>query len=70
MQELAADPELTSATLTAFVRGSKLPLEDRTTIAELAAKLSEEHKWLTPRELEEAQITAEGADASVPRLGQ
>ena len=43
--------------LTAYLRGSKLPLEDKKTIAEVAAKLSEEHKWLTPRELEEAKIT-------------
>ncbi len=54
----------TSAALTAFLRGSKLPVEDRKTIAELAAKLSEEHKWLTPRELEEAQITDKDHDAS------
>ncbi len=58
LQELAVDPNATSALLVSFVRGSKLPLEDRRTIAELAAKLSEEHRWLTPRELEEAKITA------------
>ena len=40
-----------------YLRGSKLPLEDKKTIAEVAVKLSEEHKWLTPRELEEAKIT-------------
>jgi ABC-type transport system involved in cytochrome c biogenesis permease subunit len=58
LQALASDQELSSAKLTGFLRASKLPLEDRTSIAELAAKLGEEHKWLTPRELEETQITA------------
>ena len=57
LQKLAADPEPTATGLTTFLRGSKLPLEDKKTIAEVAAKLSEEHKWLTPRELEEATIT-------------
>ena len=44
-------------------RADRLPprlqaaVEDKKTIAEIAAKLSEEHKWLTPRELEEARIT-------------
>jgi len=58
LQELAVDPKATSSDLAAFVRGSKLPLEDRRLIAELAGKLSEEHRWLTPREIEEARITA------------
>ena len=53
----------------AFLRGSKLPLEDRKTIAEVAAKLSEEHKWLTPRELEEAKITDKDHDASRSSTG-
>jgi ABC-type transport system involved in cytochrome c biogenesis permease subunit len=57
LQKLAADPEPTATGLTSYLRASKLPLEDKKTIAEVAAKLSEEHKWLTPRELEEARIT-------------
>ena len=57
LRKLAADPEPTATGLTSYLRGSKLPLEDKKTIAEVAAKLSEEHKWLTPRELEEAKIT-------------
>jgi len=60
LQKLAIDPEVTSGDLASFVRGSKLPIEDRRTIAELAGKLSEEHKWLTPRELDEARITVNG----------
>ncbi len=52
-----------------FVRGSKLPDEDRRFIAELAVKLTEEHKWLTPRELEEATITAKGETLPFRELG-
>jgi ABC-type transport system involved in cytochrome c biogenesis permease subunit len=58
LEALASDGELNAAKLVGFVRASKLPREDRATIAELAAKLGEEHKWLSPRELEEAQISA------------
>jgi ABC-type transport system involved in cytochrome c biogenesis permease subunit len=56
LQKLAADQEPTAGAITSYLRGSKLPLEDKKTIAEVAAKLSEDHKWLTPRELEEAKI--------------
>ncbi len=47
--------------LTAFLRGSKLPLEDKKTIAELAAKLSEEHKWLTPARARRGQDHRQGS---------
>jgi ABC-type transport system involved in cytochrome c biogenesis permease subunit len=57
LRKLATDQEPTAAVFTTYLRGSKLPLEDKKTIAEVAAKLSEEHKWLTPRDLEEASIT-------------
>ncbi len=57
LQKLAADPEPSATEFTSYLRGSKLPLEDKKTIAEVAAELSEDHKWLTPRELEEAKIT-------------
>ena len=60
LQKLAGDRELTATTLIEFVRASKLPIEDRRSIAELAAKLTEEHKWLTPHELDEAKITDKG----------
>jgi ABC-type transport system involved in cytochrome c biogenesis permease subunit len=62
LRSLAVDPQLTAAPLIAFVRGSKLPDNDRRTIAELAVKLTEEYKWLSPRELGEATIAATGAD--------
>jgi ABC-type transport system involved in cytochrome c biogenesis permease subunit len=60
LQKLAAEPEPAYAALAAFVRRSKLPLEDRKSIAELAAKLTEEHKWMTPRELDESKVSADG----------
>ena len=60
LQKLAAEPEPAHAALAEFVRGSKLPIEDRKTIAELAAKLTEEHKWMTPRELDESRVSADG----------
>ncbi len=59
LKALATDPEVTAAALTAFVRGSKLPAQDRESIAELTAKLTEEHKWLTPRELESATLAGQ-----------
>ena len=60
LQKLAVDRELGATTLIEFVRSSKLPIEDRHSIAELATRLTEEHKWLTPRELEEAKIDNKG----------
>ncbi len=66
LRSLAVDPEVTATALTAFVRGSKLPAQDRETIAELAAKLTEEHKWLSPRELQEATMAGRDGAAAVP----
>ncbi len=43
-----------------LARTSKLPIEDRKTIAEVAAKLTEEHKWMTPRELDECRVSVDG----------
>jgi ABC-type transport system involved in cytochrome c biogenesis permease subunit len=60
LEKLAASEEVSGALLTQFVKRSKLPTDDRRTIAELALKLDEEHKWLAPRELEEAEIVVEG----------
>src|SRR5262249_46305474 len=62
LRKLAVDPEGTATALIAFRHDSKLRIEDRRTIAELAAKLTEEHKWLAPRELEEARISAKGQE--------
>ena len=65
IEKLLADKALTGKTLEDFAKNSALAAEDRAGIALLAAKLSEEHKWLTPRELEEARVTPEG-EQSVP----
>jgi ABC-type transport system involved in cytochrome c biogenesis permease subunit len=65
LEKLATLPEPTAHGLTAFLTTSKLPVEDRRTIAEVAVKLSETHKWLTPRELEEAKVeTKDGQTVS------
>jgi ABC-type transport system involved in cytochrome c biogenesis permease subunit len=64
LDKLAADQAVTAGALIAFLRGAKLPEEDRQTIAEQAVKLTEEHKWLTPRELDSAQISVKGQVAS------
>ncbi len=62
LEKLAAEAGADSAqsALAGMARTSKLPIEDRKTIAELAAKLTEEHKWMTPRELEECRVSADG----------
>ncbi len=57
LTKLAESSEVTAPALTAFARDCKLPKDDQGAVAELVAKLSEEHKWLTPRELEDAKIT-------------
>jgi ABC-type transport system involved in cytochrome c biogenesis permease subunit len=57
IEKLRAASEITAPALAAFQRTCKLPKDDQTAVAELVAKLSEEHKWLTPRELEDAKIT-------------
>jgi ABC-type transport system involved in cytochrome c biogenesis permease subunit len=66
LRALAGDKELTAATLTDFVRASKLPTQDRETIAELAARLTEGHKWLSPRELKEAKIAGKEGQPALP----
>ncbi len=57
---LAELTELSSAAITAYLNGSKLPEADRKTVAGLASRLGEMHKWLTPRELEDARISHMG----------
>jgi ABC-type transport system involved in cytochrome c biogenesis permease subunit len=60
LEKLAAEKEPAQAALAQLARSSKLPIEDRKTIAELAAKLTEEHKWMTPRELDECRLSHDG----------
>jgi ABC-type transport system involved in cytochrome c biogenesis permease subunit len=60
LKKLAASAELSAADLIRFAQRAKLSDADRTTLRALAAKLSEEHKWLSPAELEEAQVSVDG----------
>ncbi len=60
LSRLAESTELTSGAITSFLKGSKLAEADRKTVAELASRLGEEHKWLTPRELEDAKVSSHG----------
>jgi ABC-type transport system involved in cytochrome c biogenesis permease subunit len=60
LKKLAADPALSGIALSRFALQSGLSKVDKTTVLGLAAKLSEEHKWLSPAELEEAQVTVDG----------
>ncbi len=62
LRALAVDPELNAPTLIHYVRAAKLPEQDRRTVAELAARLAEDHKWLSPRELQEAVISVADSD--------
>ena len=60
LSRLAESTELTTAAITAYLNGRKLPEADRKTVVELASRLGEEHKWLTPRELEDAKVSHKG----------
>jgi len=63
LKKLAADPEISAASVNAFLAKSSLAGDDRKAVATLAAELSEEHKWLTPRQLEEANVVSEGGQS-------
>ncbi|MFO0892336.1 MAG: cytochrome c biogenesis protein CcsA [Isosphaeraceae bacterium] len=60
LTRLAEQGTLDHAALAAALKATGLPEYDRGVLAELAGKLSEEHKWLTPRELEDARIDHHG----------
>jgi ABC-type transport system involved in cytochrome c biogenesis permease subunit len=64
LTRLADLPELKAEEISTYLRSSKLEGADRTEVSALAAKLSEEHKWLTPREIEDAKITQESQTLS------
>ncbi len=57
---LMADPSLSSAALSRFARQAKLSAEERTVIDRLASQLSEDHRWMSARELEGADVVEEG----------
>ncbi len=61
LARLAESPEdPTTASLTAYLKSCSLAEADRRAVAELAARLGEEPKWLPPRELEDARISRNG----------
>jgi ABC-type transport system involved in cytochrome c biogenesis permease subunit len=64
LTKLAAGDEPSASALGAYVNRSKLAESDRKDVADLASKLGEEHKWLTPREIESAKILREGQPLS------
>lgn len=53
---LSDDPEIDAAALLGFLKSAKIEEIDRKALEEVAAKLLEEHKWLSPEELMEAKI--------------
>ena len=55
-----ADEDLSAAALSKFARQAKLSAEDRTEIDRLASQLGEDHRWMSARELEEADVVEEG----------
>ncbi|MCA1685078.1 MAG: ABC transporter permease, partial [Planctomycetia bacterium] len=67
LEKLAADRDMSAAKVDAFLAGSSLagsvenPGEDRKSVMTLAALLSEEHKWLSPRQLDDAHVDEAGA---------
>nr|WP_165245277.1 cytochrome c biogenesis protein CcsA [Paludisphaera soli] len=53
---LADDDKLDAAVLLKYLEASKIEEVDRKALQEVAAKLHEDHKWLSPDELDEAKI--------------
>jgi len=53
---LADDDKLDAAAVERFLATSKIEAVDKEALEEVAAKLHEEHKWLSPDELDEAKI--------------
>lgn len=60
LEKLAANAELSASSLKAFLAKSALTAEDKAVVSVVAAELSEEHKWLTPRQMEEAKMPSGG----------
>ncbi|WP_337173490.1 cytochrome c biogenesis protein CcsA [Paludisphaera sp.] len=53
---LADDEDIDAARLRAFLRTAKIEKVDADALEAMAAKLAEEHKWLSPEELRDARI--------------
>jgi len=53
---LAENDQIDAAAINGFLKTSKLDEADRTALAATAAKLHEDHKWLSPDELDAAKV--------------
>ena len=60
LKGLDENKTLTGKDIESFLKKLTLPKDDKQAIAVLAGELNEEHKWLTPHELEEAKVTVDG----------
>ncbi len=60
LKALASKSEIDAAALRDVVRDSKLALDDGRAVLKLAAKVGEETRWMTPEDLETAQVGVDG----------
>ncbi|WP_422930828.1 cytochrome c biogenesis protein [Singulisphaera sp. PoT] len=60
IKSVASSKDITSQALNRLLNSAKLNKADHEAIESLANKLVESHKWLTPRELETAEISLHG----------
>ena len=63
LKKMADDKALSGATLIAFAAKSSLSPSDKTLVEVLGNELAEEHKWISPRQLEESKIAGESAQS-------
>lgn len=64
LEALAAEPSLSGKSIRNVLAATRLPQDDQEELRSLAARLGEEHKWLSPRELDEARIERDGRQLS------
>ncbi len=62
LKKLAAAPEIDAADLNALLRSARVADEDHAALDHFAVALGEAHKWLSPRELEEAKVAVDGQE--------
>jgi ABC-type transport system involved in cytochrome c biogenesis permease subunit len=60
IKALTDQPEIDAASLRSIVRNGKFAEDDARAIEKLAVKVGEETKWLTPEDLETADVTVDG----------
>lgn len=67
LQTLSAQPELTEADLRAAARQAGEASTTANSLHALAAKVSQDHKWFSPRVLENTQLQLEGHTLTFPQ---